>query len=168
MKIELKKISIYERMSEETTAFVADLYINGKLVGECKNDGHGGCTDIRGNSKESNQLIAEAEAYFKSLPKTKTEGYNFEYQPSLEYFIDDFLTEFLRKKEVKKMKKIMQTAIVFGIPNANQYSYINYKRLLSSFETSQLQTVVNQIKAKYCNEGKVILNTNLQALGIVI
>lgn len=168
MKIELKKIGIYERMSEETTAFVADLYINGKNVGTCKNDGHGGCTDISGNSKEGNQLIAEAEAYFKSLPKTKMEGYNFEYQPSLEYFIDDFLTEFLRKKEVKKMEKRMQTAIVFGIPNANQYSYINYKRQLSTIPTTTLQAQVELIKTKHCKDGVVILNTNLQALGIVI
>lgn len=166
MKIELKKISFNERMSEETNCFVADLYINGKLVGECKNDGHGGCTDIRGNSKESNQLIADAMAYCKTLPKIKCG--NHELECDLELVIDELLVKHLTEKAKKKMQKLMQTAILIGKPDADNYSYFNYKRLLSSFETSQLQTVVNQIKAKYCNEGKVILNTNLQALGIVI
>ena len=166
MKIELKKISFSERMSEETNCFVADLYINGKKVGYCKNDGRGGCNEIHGKTKEDNMLIAEAEAYFKSLPKTKAEGYNFEYQPSLEYFIDDLLDNYLKQREAKKLQKRMQTAIIFGIPNDIKYSFINYKRLLSSFETSQLQTVVDQIKTKYCKDGVVILNTNLAELGI--
>ena len=88
MKIELKKISFYERMSEETNCFAADLYINGKKVGECKNDGQGGCTDYYGSTLENNQLIREAENYFKTLPQVKAEGLNFMYQPTLENAID--------------------------------------------------------------------------------
>src|SRR3972149_5431468 len=42
MKVELKKLAIYPRMSEETTAFAADLWIDGVKVGHAKNDGHGG------------------------------------------------------------------------------------------------------------------------------
>jgi hypothetical protein len=43
MKIELRKISFNERMSEETNCYAADLYVDGKKVGEVGNDGHGGC-----------------------------------------------------------------------------------------------------------------------------
>jgi hypothetical protein len=32
--------------SQETTLFRADLYVDGKKVAECKNDGLGGSTDI--------------------------------------------------------------------------------------------------------------------------
>jgi hypothetical protein len=46
MKIELKKLALYPRMSEETTAFAADLWINGAKVGSAKNDGRGGMTFV--------------------------------------------------------------------------------------------------------------------------
>ena len=83
MKIELKKISFNERMSQETNCFIADLYINGIKVGECSNEGHGGCTNYGSSTKEGKELIAKAEAYFKSLPKQRCEEYNFDFQPTL-------------------------------------------------------------------------------------
>lgn len=46
MKIELKKLAIYPRLSEETTAFNADVWIDGKKVAVAKNDGHGGMTFV--------------------------------------------------------------------------------------------------------------------------
>ena len=71
MKIELKSIKFSEAMSEETNAFTANLYINGKKVGYCKNQGHGGCTDYNADEPKFRTIIAEAEAYCKALPKTK-------------------------------------------------------------------------------------------------
>jgi hypothetical protein len=38
---ELKNIQVAEFLSEETTAFAADVYIDGKKVGYCSNNGHG-------------------------------------------------------------------------------------------------------------------------------
>jgi hypothetical protein len=40
---ELKNVKIAEWASEETTCFDATLYINGKRIGTCGNDGQGGC-----------------------------------------------------------------------------------------------------------------------------
>jgi len=168
MKIELKKISFNERMSEETSCFVADLYINGKKVGYCKNDGHGGCTDYRGDSKENNQIIAKAEEHFKSLPKVKAEGYNFEFQPTLENAIDEQLENYLKQKTEKKMQKLMQTAILFGLPNGSSYTKLSWKSKtpLSGIPKNILQQTIDEIKRKHCTNGIVILNTNLAALGI--
>src|SRR5277367_2189197 len=44
MQVELKKLAIFPRMSEETTCFAADVWIGGKKVGHAKNDGCGGAT----------------------------------------------------------------------------------------------------------------------------
>ena len=167
-KVELKKIEYSERMSEETMCFAADLYINGKNVGYCKNDGHGGPNDYNGNTKEDKQLIRECEEYCKTLPKQKADGYDFMYQPSLETMIDDFLTNWLKKKDEKKMKKLFTTAIVIGIPNADKYSYFNYKKPLSTIDKGKLQQAVMNIKTNHCKDGIVILNDNLKQLGIQI
>lgn len=167
-KIELKKIEYSERMSEETMCFAADLYVNGKKVGYCKNDGRGGPNEYNGNTKEDKIFLAEVENYCKTLPKVKVDGYDFEYQPSLETLIDDFLTNWLKNKEEKKMRKLFNTAIVFGKPNGASYQYLNFKRPLSDFSQSKLQQTVMNVQVKYCKDGIVILNDNLKQLGITI
>jgi hypothetical protein len=168
MKIELKKISFNERMSQETNCFIADLYINGKKVGECENEGHGGCTNYHGDSKENNKLIAEAEAYYKSLPKVKDVEHNFTYQPTLENAIDDQFEAYLKVRAEKKMAKQMVDAILFGVPNGYSYTRLKFTKPLASFLTFQLQVKVDEVKKKYCKDGVQILNTNLEALGIQI
>ena len=166
MNVELKKISFNERMSEETNCFVADLYINGKKVGYVKNDGRGGCTDYRGYTKEDNVLIAEAEAHFKTLPKVKSEEFNFEYQPTLETAIDEEFEKYLKAREEKRMLKYMETAILFGVPNGGMYSRQKFSVPLSKIPTPRLQMYVDEIKREYCKDGVVILNKNLTALGV--
>ena len=172
MKIEIKKISFNERMSEETNCFIADLYINGKNVGECKNEGHGGSTWCRGNSKEANVLIAEAEAYCKTLPKVKCG--NIEWEQTLDGYIDQLLEDHLKAKfelkAKKKFEKLQLTSIVWGKPNTYGQMHLPYNIALShvaKVQPEKLQERVNAIKTMYCTGGDVvILNTNLKELGI--
>lgn len=169
MKIKLKKISFYERMSEETNCFAADLYINGKRTGYCKNDGQGGCTFYHGYDLEGNQLIAEAEAYFLSLPKVKGEGLNFMRQPTLESAIDDQFELYLKAKEIKKKKKNMEYGILYGVPNGMTYAMIKYKQPLAELVKSHKPYLIKkilEIKTNECKNGIVILNTNLAELGL--
>lgn len=165
-KVELKKIEYNERMSEETLCYVADLHINGKKVGYVKNDGQGGCTAYYGNSREDNQLLTEIENYCKTLPKVKSIDFNFEYQPTLESMIDDQFELWLKKREEKKMQKLMETAILIGKTNNGSYSYFKQKRKLSDFPTNVLQDFIDRIKTNHCKDGVTILNTNLEKLGI--
>jgi hypothetical protein len=166
MKIELKKISFSERMSDETNCFIADLYINGKKVGECNNDGRGGCTNYGGNTKEDNVLIAEAEKYCKTLPMVKSEALKFEYAQSLESVIDELVTEFLIAKEAKKKLKMYEKAFCFGVPNGYSYRTVSWKgKTLAQIDKINLQRAYNDVKAKL-GKDEVILNTNLQSLGI--
>ena len=170
MKIELKKISFNEIMSEETNCFVADLYVDGKKIGYCKNDGHGGCTDIHGNRKDDFEVIAKANEYCKTLPKEVMFGREFE--QTLEDVIDNLLFEYLKAKDKakaeKKMLKQQLTGILFGVPNGDSYSYINYKQSLAVFKKESLQKAVTNVRTKYCTDGVEILNTNLKELGVVI
>ena len=66
MKIELKKLKVAEHLSEETTAYSADVYVNGKCIGYAQNNGQGGETDIRCHFPADSSeriLCAEAEAW---------------------------------------------------------------------------------------------------------
>ena len=165
MKIELKKISFNERMSEETNCFIADLWINGKKVGYAKNEGRGGCTDYRGDSREDNELIAEAEEYCKTLPHDEFG------EQSLEDVINKFLENHLNAKQQKKMEKLMESAILFGVPNGSEYHIIKYKFPLAVLVQTHKPFLIKkimEIKVNECKNGVVILNTNLKALGLDI
>ncbi len=127
MKVKLKKIKVAEYLSQETTAFAADLYIDGEMVGYCQNDGHGGSTSYSGNNTENIAIIKKAELWAASLPAQKFSW--GEIKSSLEGVIDDLLTAHLivkdREKFNKKLQKSMLTGIVFGTDN--EYSVITWK-----------------------------------------
>ena len=62
--LELKAIKTYAEMSEETIAFSANLYLNGKKVAKCSNMGRGGPNDAQfigpdrvANEKAVNEAI---------------------------------------------------------------------------------------------------------------
>lgn len=179
MKIELKNVKINLTFSEETTMFKADLVINGVLAGEASNDGRGGCTfysAITYNAKKqaflsdsererNKELIKQAEAFCRSLPKVRVEEYDFEYDMNLEHFIDDLVNEELDKKEKKKFEKKMVDSIMWGKPNGNSYSQVKFKIPLAKVPTAKLQEVVDKYKKEF-KQGEEFLNTNLEALGI--
>jgi len=167
MKIELKSIKFSETLSEETNAFTANLYIDGKKVGYCKNTGQGGCTDYYGIEKHRSDIIVEAEAYCKTLPKVKF--HDTEWEQSLEGVIDQLFEDWLDAKETKRMQKKMQTCILVGSPDENRSSYscYNFKRPLSTVPTKALQASIDRIVAKL-EHGEVILNTNLIELEVYV
>ena len=167
MKIELKNVKFSEAMSEETNAFTANLYINGKKVGYCKNTGQGGCTDYYGIEKHRSDIIVEAEAYCKTLPKVKF--HDTEWEQSLEGVIDQLLEDWLDVKETKKFERSMKTGILVGVPNEMSHKKFAWKgKTLSDIPVDQLQMTVDSIKKKHCTGGAVILNTNLEALGVTV
>ena len=161
MKIEIKNVQFSEALSEETNAFTANLYINGKKVGYCKNQGHGGCTDYRADSPEYRQIIADAEAYCKTLPKVKFK--TSEWDQSLEWVIDMLMEDWLKAKEKKKEMRQMAKAILVGVPNAHTYSIYKFKVPLTQIPKLQLEMAIMRIKGDL-KKGEVILNTNLKEL----
>jgi len=178
MSIELRNLQIFDRMSEETTAFAADLYIDGVKRGYCKNDGHGGCTFYHAYSHEKDYpFITAAEAYAKSLPDVvypKTEYmHSFSVKSNLELIIDTLVEEAAQEKENKKFRKAaekkMLTAILFGkiAENITDYRYIQYKRPLADIlkTPAGIDAIKKQIafiKGKL-EPGQGILNTNIPA-----
>ena len=166
MKIELKNIKFSEAMSEETNAFTADLYINGKKVGYCKNTGQGGCTDYNANSPELRPVLAEAEAYCKAQPDINYG--EFSIKNNLEHTIDQLFEDWLKAKDQKKFERQMQNAILLGVPNGMSYTKYSWKgKSLSEIPKGALQMSVNELKKK-CTGGVTILNTNLEALGVCL
>jgi hypothetical protein len=96
----LKNVSVNQRMSEETTCFVADVYRNGVKVLSVQNRGCGGSHNYNEYVKGS---IAEADTYAKTLPAIVYQGVTI--APDLDSMIDDLLNEHLLEKDAKKYMK---------------------------------------------------------------
>lgn len=168
MKIELKKIKIAEHMSEETTAFTADIYVNGKKVGYAKNDGCGGCTDYH-PYEGKRSIIEAAEKHCLTLPDQKfdMEGGRdpFVVKMSLENLIDQLIEDELKKKDKKKLEKKMVNHIMWGKPNGTTYTQVKVPRPIASYPLDVIQKAVDNYK-KELKPGDVFLNTNLEVLGV--
>ncbi|KPH13332.1 hypothetical protein [Chryseobacterium sp. ERMR1:04] len=171
MKIELKNIQYSEALSEETNAFAANLYIEGKKAGTASNRGHGGSTDYQAVDENGKKLIAKAETYCKSLPseKFKSGGKDYMFEMNLENYIDKLLDKYLQAKDLKRfqkrIEKEMERGIVVGIPDKS-YSVWRFKMPLANYlkNASGLQIIkmalINEIIPSLTKD-KIIMNTNI-------
>lgn len=164
MKIELKSIKINLTFSEETTMFKADVFVDGVKTAYAENDGRGGCT-YYSPYEGKRELLKKAEDFCLSLPPKYVEEYDFQYNMNLENFIDDLVTEELKKKEKKQLEKKMVNTIMWGKPNGFSYTQVKFKVPLSKIPTAQLQAYIDKYKKEF-KEGHEFLNTNLEELGI--
>lgn len=113
MKIALKKLSVNHRLSEETTCFSADLWIDGKKAGYASNRGHGGQTDYHITDRS---LEAKAKAWARTHYQehgteedkrllAPVEGRGWSPDP-LEYLIDELVYRVINAKEEAKIARL--------------------------------------------------------------
>ena len=166
MKFELKKVKYYPSMSEETICFEAELYADGKRIGYCKNSGQGGETDVKWDMQNRDKFL-EAEAYCKTLPPAfvfneRTIANN------IVFVVDDLLSEWMKKKEDKKLEKDCEKGICYQ-EKVGHFSYkvSQFKLGNKTLSISEMLSNKNRfdLVKNHCTalkeKGCVILNKNL-------
>ena len=159
MKIELKNVKFSESLSEETNAFTADVYVNGKKCGYCRNDGCGGDTMV--NSYPDTRFdFTECEKWLQKQPQINigSEEKPYMIDCDMESMVDFLFEKWLKEKDEKKLQKKMETCLIWGTPN--HYSYINFKSPINNVEKMILQRYIDKYKPTL-KEGEKFLNTNL-------
>lgn len=166
MKIELKNVKYYESMSEETSCFEADIFVNGKKVGYCKNNGQGGETDVRAYMETREEFI-KAEEYCMTLPPSFV-GENITIKNNLSHVVDELFMNWIREKDKKRFEKNCEKGICHTIfMNDEMYETTTWgagkktiplKDLLN--RPDGLETVKNYCM-KLKEQGRRILNKNL-------
>jgi hypothetical protein len=167
--VQLKNIKTFRGM--EGYGLNADLYINGIKCIFVIDEGNGGEflyeeNILNKNPKEVADNIQILDDYIASLPPEKY--HEMEIKVNRDIFINNLLVEMEEAKAKKKLQKLFNTAIVFGKPNGNQYQYLNFKQPLSKYPSLQIAVKVKEIQKKYCTDGVLILNDNLQQFGITV
>ena len=117
--IELKKVKIARHMSEETTAFTAELWIDGKVAAYVKNEGRGGDNFPRFIDR---QVEKEFHAYCKAQPARVTEWGTFDV--SYDDFIGDLLWDWELNAEYKRRCK---KNVVILLDHQEKGMYSQYK-----------------------------------------
>lgn len=182
MKIELNNIKVYDRLSKETTAYSADLFVDGKKVAQSENDGHGGCDSIRtfGTNEENylhnSKIVDQAEEFCKTLPDNIYESYDGQKvsEPmTLEIFINNLLDVFIDEKEKVKFKKKIEKNMFKGIVVGNDmvFRLFTFKKafseILASPNAAEWLTKALADIATKMEAGERFLNTNLPAGTII-
>lgn len=161
MKIELKKFYSNERFSEETNCFQSELYLNGKKVGYCSNDGRGGPTSYFGIEHHWSEDIKRMEEYCKSLPPIvytkEKDGHDFTIDMTLEHYIDNLVMEHLDKKTQKKKEKDMLKGLVYS---RSRWGYMSV-----GWKGHTIETLLQSLSGRIVLEKKVI---ELQEQGYTI
>ena len=168
MKIELKNLKINLAFSEETTMFMADVYVDGIKTAHAKNDGRGGGTYYHSYDKSLIDLLHKAEKHCKSLPPIKYES--FKIDMTLEHFIDELVSAKANEKDLerfnKKRAKAMVKHIVWGKPNSDTFNRWGFKGSIQEILSMGVQGVTavenmyKKVKAEL-KEGEIILNEYL-------
>ena len=114
--VSLANFEFYERMSEETNAFSADLILDDVNVGECSNEGRGGCANYHafGNWDLARKIATEInEVADYCFPKQKL---------SLESVIDQ-LASFILTLQDNKVTTITKARAVVKCLNKEADKY---------------------------------------------
>ena len=182
--IEFKKVKTF--MGMEGEGVNADIYINGVKCFFMRDAGDGGEIDFERYDRYTEPSIAIetnvqlVDAWIKTLPDIVTpltiphpDGRTeLRLEMDYELYFGGKYEVYINAKGLvkfnKTMTKKMETCIVIGVPNSNSYSTYDFKKPLSQFSKTFLQTQVNIINLRDCKQGVKILNTNLESLGITL
>ena len=150
MNIELKGFKHYARLSEETVAFDANLYVDGKKVGTACNRGTGGENSIYVPS----DLYAKLDAYAKALPPVQTSYGKF--PMSLDLLIGLKVEELLRVKEAAQLNKRFAKKAAEAKALGQVFFTIEYEGTTVEGRCSPASVKDNiaKAKAKYGENGK--------------
>lgn len=115
-KVEIKNLKVAEHLSEETLAFTASVWINGKKAGHAKNSGRGGNTDVDlyywegDQAKWNKELHRELAEHVKQFT-WELDGEQIPYE--VDFYIDKLVDDEYERQQVKRW---CRTKTVFRIP----------------------------------------------------
>ena len=103
MIIELKRFTSNARLSQETTAFAADVWVDGKKAGYTSNNGHGGNTNVQITDRSVRDAV---EAHGKALVPAEYKGFT----SGAEWLVDQLVEAELQAKSDKAFAKKIANA----------------------------------------------------------
>jgi len=147
--IEVKNIKHSASLSEETLAYTASVYFNGKKIADAKNHGHGGMTFIH-QTKGNLGTLREAEKYAETLPPYVSKFMPDDPLPmTLDSHVDDLVARFLDERDWKRRCKTKTYFLLKGDDTNDGWRYVN---------RPYSETILDWLVNKYGDQIDVIKN----------
>jgi hypothetical protein len=169
MIIELKSFKHYQKLSDETYCFTANIYVNGIKCGTAENRGIGGETDYSSDRRiGSDELIKQAEQFCLGLPSEtlvihdRTITLDMNLCSYIDNLVDGLVKAKYKEKDAQKLRKEMQSGILIG--DDEKYAKIGFKIPLSEVMAKHpdyFQKTLKEMLVKYGKDGSRLLNTNI-------
>ena len=138
MKVELRKVSINKRLSEETTCFSADLWIDGAKAGIVSNRGHGGPNDVHIPDRA---LRTAFETFCLEQPPTEPEPPHI---PALAMSVDLFVSLLLEAYEERLALKRKSKKTTFFRLKSHVYKPDEWHAVQAPFSEAVRQHLINR------------------------
>ncbi len=132
MKIELRRITHSAALSQETTAYRAEIWIDGELAFHAHNHGHGAADFF---DKVGRWEVAEVDAWLKANRLPWALG-DLTLDHDLESEVSDLLT---RALEGRRLKRLLRTNLV-TIEKDQIFQYPLRKRPIATISSAVLAT----------------------------
>ncbi len=137
MKIELKKVKHAAFLSEETEAYSAEVYVDGKRAGSSSNEGHGGPDHVQWLDRG---FGAKVEAYIKSLPPVPVDpAWGGDGKPlpmDVDLFFGQLISAHLKAKDEEKKRKREEKAAAKARAVGQVLLVVDYPRQSVSVATA--------------------------------
>lgn len=165
MKVSIKNVKFYERLSEETNCYSCDVYYDNRKLFTAKNDGKGGMTDYYLIDK-NRDLLESFESYVKTLEPIKYGTLTITIDTSflIDILFEEWYVNKQKEKYQKKLEKDMLIGIVFNEKDQkNGYKMVKWKnQTISSLLSNPTgRAILMAKKDNLIKDGFIILNTNL-------
>lgn len=157
--ITLKKIEWSSRQSEETNCFVANLYVDGVLLGEVSNSGQGGCDRFHPATPDGrDRFVAVKDRLIASGAEDN------QYSCALETAYNEVLEAHLKQKLIlADYRKSLKKQVMFVTPGDGEPGVRTYK-LDPKFKLQQYVTFI----AEKHGDTAIVLNALPEAEAMVI
>jgi len=148
--ITFKKLIVSHSQSEETLAFVADVYSNGVFIGHAKNSGQGGCTHL-------NYYAERTPAYRKALDEAtafaQSKSWSFDGVNRPHESIEDYLDHLVGeeddlKRQAAVLRRGMKTQVMFVVEKDGKRSCKQVRIQLKSMLPAEVKEGTRQFIAK--------------------
>ena len=130
MKVELKKVKIAKFLSEETTAFSAQLWVDGEYIADVSNEGRGGNNRINQfvNGDNTRDKVEAFEKWCKEQPPYVDEDGELSMNDDL--YISRMVEDY---QEQQQLKRWCKTKTIIRLEGTGKGEYLAYKRPYSAY-----------------------------------
>ena len=192
-EVKVKKLSYHN--TSDGISYVCDLYVGNTKVADVENHGNGGDSMITFYNKDGSYRASHIDSdgktmFMKLCDKHKAgkimadaynnaaDGFSIKNWKETDFDVDGIIStlveDFIALKDMDKDLKRYQTKnICYGTPNSSSFKTIGWRKSISAIMSLNggkevVQKEIDSVKKEIKGTDQVILNTNLDKLGLKV